>query len=92
MPEVKFNPTIIEAVQPTSVSVRSKLSSMSPTAKAVMVGAGVVGGATGAYHGYRRHRGSWGWALGWSLLGSIAPFVTVPVSLAQGFGKPKPKG
>ena len=47
--------------------------------------------ATGAcaYHGYRRNE-SVGWALGWGLLGSIAPVIAVPVALAQGFGKPLP--
>lgn len=49
----------------------------------------VAGTASGAYHGYKRNRGSVGWAIGWGLLGGIFPFITIPVSLAQGFGKPK---
>lgn len=47
---------------------------------------GLAAAATGAYHGYRRNE-SVGWAVGWFLLGSIFPFVSVPVMLAQGFGK-----
>ena len=49
----------------------------------------VAGTTTGAYHGYRRNRGSIGWAIGWGILGGLFPFITIPVSLAQGFGKPK---
>jgi hypothetical protein len=47
-----------------------------------------VGMAAGAYHGYKRNN-SIGWAIAWGLLGGIAPVITLPVSLAQGFGKPK---
>lgn len=50
--------------------------------------ASIAGVATGAYHGYKRNRGSVGWAIGWALLGGMVPYVTIPVSLAQGFGKP----
>lgn len=46
-----------------------------------------TGLVTGAYHGYRRNN-SIGWAIGWALLGGLFPFITIPVSLAQGFGKP----
>lgn len=49
----------------------------------------LAGAGSGAYHGYKRNRGSVGWALGWALLGGIFPVITIPVSLAQGFGKPK---
>lgn len=48
----------------------------------------VAGAGSGAYHGYKRHHDSIGWALIWALLGGIAPVITIPVSLAQGFGKP----
>lgn len=48
----------------------------------------VAGAATGAYHGYKRNN-SVGWAIGWALLGSIFPVITIPVSLAQGFGERK---
>lgn len=46
----------------------------------------VAGTTTGAYHGYKRNN-SIGWALVWGFLGGAAPFITIPVSLAQGFGK-----
>ena len=49
----------------------------------------VAGTALGAYHGYKR-TGSVGWAIGWALLGGVFPFITIPVALAQGFGKPEP--
>ena len=46
----------------------------------------VAGAAIGAYHGYKRND-SVGWAIGWSLLGSIAPVIVIPVAFAQGFPK-----
>ena len=46
--------------------------------------------ASGVYHGYRRNE-SLGWALLWGLAGSVVPFITVPVALAQGFGERKTK-
>lgn len=49
---------------------------------------GLAGTALGAYHGYRRNRGSIGWAIGWGLLGGMFPVITVPVAFAQGYGKP----
>ena len=44
--------------------------------------------AASAYHGYKRNN-SVGWAIGWALLGGMFPVITIPVSLAQGFGKRK---
>lgn len=41
-----------------------------------------------AYHGYRRV-GTVGGALGWAVLGALAPIITVPVAMAQGFGDPR---
>lgn len=52
-------------------------------------GVALAGTALGAYHGYKR-TGSVGWSIGWALLGGLFPFITVPVALAQGFGKPEP--
>jgi len=52
----------------------------------------VAGGTLGAYHGYKRNRGSLGWALAWSALGTGAPIITTAVAFAQGFGKPIKKG
>ena len=46
----------------------------------------VIGMATGAYHGYKRND-SVGWAIGWGLLGGLFPIITIPVSIAQGYGK-----
>lgn len=48
----------------------------------------MLAGGAAAYHGYKR-TGSIGWAVGWALLGSLVPIVTIPVALAQGFGKKK---
>lgn len=45
--------------------------------------------AASAYHGARRNRGSFGWALGWGVLGAIFPIVTPIVAIAQGYAKPK---
>lgn len=52
-----------------------------------LVGDAAIGLA--AYHGYKRHRGSVGWALGWALLAGLAPVIVTGVALAQGLGKPK---
>jgi len=48
----------------------------------------LAGAASGAYHGFRRNN-SVGWAIGWAFLGGAFPVITIPVSLAQGYGKPK---
>lgn len=48
-----------------------------------IVGAGVAG-----VHGYRRHSGSVGAAIGWSVLGFIAPIITNAVGFAQGYSTP----
>ncbi len=50
--------------------------------------ASLAGATTGLYHGYKRNK-SVLWALGWGLVGGFVPFITIPLSLAQGFGKPK---
>ena len=47
----------------------------------------ILGATTGAYHGYKRHD-SVGWAIGWFLLGGVFPFLTIPLSLAEGYGQP----
>lgn len=44
-----------------------------------------------AYHGYRRNDSA-GWAVGWAFFGSVAPILALPIALAQGFGKPVPRG
>lgn len=45
-----------------------------------------AGTALGAYHGYVRND-SIGWAIWWGLMGGAFPIFTIPVALAQGFGK-----
>lgn|SRR5574341_1006069 len=50
---------------------------------------GVAGTALGAYHGYKRNHGSLGWAVGWGIFGAFLPILSIPISLAQGFGKPR---
>lgn len=52
-------------------------------------GLGLAGTGLGAYHGYKR-TGSIGWAIGWALLGGLFPIITIPVAVAQGFGRPEP--
>lgn len=49
-----------------------------------------VGAVSGAYHGYKRNS-SIGWSVGWFFLGALIPYLTIPISLAQGYGKPKDK-
>lgn len=51
----------------------------------------LVGAFSGAYHGYKRNR-SVGWAIGWFLFGGMLPVLSIPISLAQGFGKVKGGG
>lgn len=63
----------------------------SPVYRYVWGALSLAGAGSGAYHGYKRNRGSIGWAIGWFLLGGLFPVVTIPVSLAQGFGKPAVK-
>lgn len=53
------------------------------------LGVGALGAGLSGYHGYKRSGGSVGSALGWGLLGGLFPIITVPVALAQGFGKRK---
>jgi len=45
-----------------------------------------------AYHGAKRHGGSWGWGAWWGFMGGLFPVVTPAVAVAQGFGKPLPRG
>jgi hypothetical protein len=52
-----------------------------------LLGTAALGALT--YHGYKRNDDSLGWGLAWGLLGGLVWPITVPVALAQGFGKPK---
>ena len=47
-----------------------------------------AGVAASAYHGYKRNN-SVGWGIAWAFLGGLVPIVTVPIAIAQGFGKRK---
>jgi hypothetical protein len=40
------------------------------------------------YHGYKRNN-SVGWAIVWGLFGPLVWPITVPIAVAQGFGKKK---
>ena len=61
---------------------------VSPNVRAVaaMIGTAIVG--AGIYHGYKRNN-SVGWAIGWGLMAGMFPIITIPIAIAQGFGKPK---
>src|SRR5262245_29612494 len=60
-------------------------SSFEPMLSTLWSIASVAGTGIGAYHGYKRHNGSIGWAIGWALLGGLFPIITIPVAVAQGF-------
>ena len=47
-----------------------------------------AGTAASAYHGWKRNE-SIGWAIVWGAAGALAPIITVPVAIAQGFSKKK---
>ena len=66
----------------------AEASPLRKTLGAAYAVAGVAGAALGAYHGYKRND-SIGWAIGWSLLGSIFPVIVIPIAYAQGIGKRK---
>jgi len=69
-----------------TISVGSVEAPGAPALGPVWYALGAAGVAASAYHGYKRNN-SVGWAVVWGLLGGIAPFITVPVAFAQGFGK-----
>lgn len=60
--------------------------SVSPAVYALVTVLSTLGAATGAYHGYKRNN-SVGWAVAWFFLGGWFPMITIPVSIAQGYGK-----
>lgn len=43
-----------------------------------------------AIHGYKRHNGSVGAAIGWGVMGGVVPVITPIVALAEGYGQPLP--
>jgi hypothetical protein len=68
--------------------VTKALSWQEKVAAAAWGSASVIGTGLGAYHGFKRNN-SVGWALWWALMGGLFPVITVPVAIAQGFGKRK---
>lgn len=65
-----------------------EMPTLSPGVARLLRVLGIVGTGVGVYHGYKRNRGSVGWALGWGLLGAFFPVIVIPVAFAQGLGKP----
>lgn len=59
-----------------------------PGVRAALTVLAMGSAAASTYHGYKRNRGSVGWAVAWGLLGGIFPIITPAVAVAQGFGKP----
>ena len=79
----------IKAIEGLAGSTGTGLgSSVGVTSTLALVhwGLALIGSTTGAYHGYKRND-SVGWGIGWYFLGAMFPEITIPVSLAQGFGK-----
>jgi len=68
------------------------LPELSPGAMLALRVVSMASAGASAYHGYKRNRGSVGWAIGWGVLGAIFPIITPAVALAQGFGKPAKRG
>lgn len=84
-------PTSMKSYASVGADASTPATVVSPTYTALaMVGwaGSLAGGISGAYHGYKRND-SVGWAIGWGLLGSAFWPITIPISLAQGFGKSK---
>jgi hypothetical protein len=73
--------------QVRNLGYQDRWAMQSPTRK-VMAVAGLAAVPALAYHGYKRND-SVGWALVWGLFGSMVWPITVPVAVAQGFGKKK---
>lgn len=59
-----------------------------PAVRAGLFALSVGSAALCTYHGYKRNRGSVGWAVAWGLLGGAFPIVSGVVALAQGYAKP----
>ncbi len=95
-PNVVFPPGMDQfTIQPVTfnANARNELRGLGQGSMPAWFGAlygvlSVVSAGLGAYHGYKRHNGSVGWAIGWAALGTFAPVITPAVALAQGFGKP----
>ena len=85
-PRISAGPEVFVPGVPTPAWL---LPAAPPTLGAqVWQGAKLLAGAACAYHGYVRNQ-SPGWAVGWSIFGSAAPLLALPIALAQGFAMPK---
>jgi hypothetical protein len=83
-----------EPVQPASSEIATvpvlpaSILEGGQTSSEVVLGVlGTVSMAALAYHGYKRNN-SIGWAVAWALLGGAVPIISLPIAIAQGFGKP----
>ena len=50
--------------------------------------ASIAAVSASVYHGYKRNQRV-GSAIWWGLGGAIAPVITIPVAIAQGYGQPR---
>ena len=82
-------PTLLGHILGDDTGVNPTLWTPSPFVRGIYGILSLAGASLGAYHGYKRNDESVGWAIGWALLGGAFPYVTLPVSYAQGFGKRK---
>lgn len=55
----------------------------------IMVFVRPISSTASAYHGYKRHGGSIGWAIGWAFMGALFPLLTPTIGYAQGWGTRK---
>ena len=72
-------PVLPEIMRPAPVPTKGNM---------VLWALAAAGTTVGAYHGYKRNN-SVGWGVGWAILGGIAPFIVLPIVVAQGLGKRK---
>lgn len=50
----------------------------------------LVSAGASAYHGVKRHDGSWVWGAWWGTAGAMFPVITPVIAVAQGYAKPLP--
>lgn len=90
-PDVATAPAITQSAPDTKLAGLAGLAGpldISPFWVNVYSALSLAGGVVGAYHGYKRHDRSIGWALGWSVFGSMLAPLALPIMFAQGVGKP----